>query len=61
MDKLIGILLCIFGLAGFLLSAAMTVMAIRFMEYGRVLFYGMLAIFSIESFIFGFLRLKKKS
>ena len=51
---ILGVAICVFGIS-------MTVMAVRYSEWGRVLFYGMIALFSLELVIYVILKLKKKS
>ena len=58
MKKLLLILLLLLGIAGFLICAAMFVMAIRYGELGRVVFYGLLAVVSAELAFVSFPRLR---
>ena len=59
MNKIIGIILCLLGIAGFIFGTVMTVMAVRFLEWGRVLFYGMMALIFVEILVFGILKVKR--
>ena len=52
--------LTLLGVIGFLVSAAMLVMAILFGELGRVMFYGVLAVVSAELAILSVLHLRSK-
>lgn len=49
------------GIIGFLVSAAMLVMAIHFGDPGRVVFYGVLAVVSAELTVLSVLRLRRNS
>ena len=60
MNKAIGILLCLLGGIGMVFGIVMTVMAVQYQEWRRVLFYGIIALFSAEILIFGLLKFKKK-
>ena len=60
MKKVIYILLGALSLAGFVASAAMFVMAIRFSEWGRFMFYLFLGIVCAELLIFAIVRLVKE-
>jgi len=53
------LILLLVGLAGFVVSAVMLVVAIRFLELGRMVFYAFLALLSAELAIVSFLRLRK--
>ena len=46
--KHIWMVLALLGVAGLIVSTVMVVMSVRFGEWGRVLFYGVIAILCIE-------------
>lgn len=58
MNKFLRITLGIICLVAAIFCTVMTVVAIRFMEFGRMLFYGTLAFLSFEVAILAFLKLK---
>lgn len=60
MKKVIYILLGVLSLAGFIASAAMFVMAIRFSEWGRFMAYLFLGIVCAELAIFAIARAVKE-
>ena len=60
MKKALNWLLLLVGVAGLVFGIAMTVMAVRFSEWVRVVFYGLIAVLSLEAVIMSFLNLKKK-
>lgn len=60
MKKALNWILLLVGVAGLVFGIAMTVMAVRFSEWGRVVFYGLIAVLSLEAVIMSFLNLKKK-
>ena len=60
MKKALNWLLLLVGVAGLVFGIAMTVMAVLFSEWGRVVFYGLIAVLSLEAVIMSFLNLKKK-
>ena len=59
MAKVLWVLLGIVCLAAVILGIVMTIMAVQFMEFGRMIFYGAIAIFGCEGAILAFLKLKK--
>lgn len=58
MKKPLWIALGIICLAAAIFGTVMTIMAIRFMEFGRMLFYGTIAFVCFEVAVFAFLKLK---
>jgi hypothetical protein len=58
MRKLFWIILMLSCIAGAVFSVVMLIMAARFMEYGRVIFYLTIAIICIEVDVISFLKLK---
>ena len=60
MSKVLFIILGLLGLAGAVFGIVMTVMAFRFMEYGRVIFYLVITIVCIELAVLSFMKLKHK-
>lgn len=54
------LLMVLIGIGGLAFSAVMTVMAVRFLELGRVLFYGVLAVLSMELAGYSLFRLIRK-
>ena len=58
MNKTLWLILGIACLAAAVFGTVMTVMAIQFMEFGRMLFYGTIAFIGFEVAIFAFLKLK---
>ena len=61
MKKVLTWLLLLVGVAGFIFGIVMTVMAVGFSEWGRVIFYGLITVISLEAVIMSFLNLKKKT
>ena len=61
MKKVLNWLLLLVGVAGFGFGIVMTVMAVRFSEWGRVVFYGLITVISLEAVIMSFLNLKKEN
>ena len=59
MGKILWAILGLLCLAGAIFGAVMTVMAVRFMELGRVIFYGVIAIFCLEAAIIAFMKLRR--
>ena len=59
MDKALWIILGSLCLAGAVFGAVMTVMAVRFMELGRVIFYGVITVLCLEVAILAFLKLRR--
>ena len=60
MSKAPWILAIILCLAGAVFGIVMTVMAFRFMEYGRVVFYSVIAIACLEAGIIAFTKLRRQ-
>lgn len=60
MKKVIYILLGVLSLTGFVASAVMFIMAIRFSEWGRFMFYLFLGIICAEIAIFAIVRAVKE-
>lgn len=60
MRKVLLLILGLLGLAGTVLGIVMTVMAFRFMEYGRVVFYLVITIVCIELVIISAMKTKHK-
>ena len=58
MSKVLWGILAFVCAAGGILFLGMTIVALQFMEYGRVIFYLTLAIFSIEFAVLAALKLK---
>ena len=58
MNKTLWLILGITCLAAAVFGTVMTVMAIQFMEFGRMLFYGTIAFIGFEVAILAFLKLK---
>ena len=54
------LLMVLIGIGGLAFFAVMTVMAVRFLELGRVLFYGVLAVLSMELAGYSLFRLIRK-
>ena len=61
MKKVLNWLLLLVGVAGFAFGIVMTVMAVGFSEWGRVIFYGLITVISLEAVIMSFLNLKNKT
>lgn len=61
MKKVLNRVLLLVGVAGFAFGIVMTVMAVGFSEWGRVIFYGLITVTSLEAVIMSFLNLKKKT
>ena len=61
MKKVLNWLLLLVGVAGFVFGIVMTVMAVGFSEWGRVIFYGLITVTSLEAVMMSFLNLKKKT
>ena len=61
MKKVLNWVLLLVGVAGFAFGIVMTVMAVGFSEWGRVIFYGLITVISLEAVIMNFLNLKKKT
>ena len=61
MKKVLNWLLLLVGVAGFTFGIVMTVMAVGFSEWGRVIFYCLITVISLEAVIMSFLNLKKKT
>ena len=61
MKKVLNWLLLLVGVAGFACGIVMTVMAVGFSEWGRVIFYGLITVISLEAVIMSFLNLKNKT
>ena len=59
MGKILWIILGVLCLAGAVFGAVMTVMALRFLELGRVIFYGVIAIACLEIAVIAFLKLRR--
>ena len=59
MNKALWIILCLIGLTGAVFGAVMTVMAVRFLELGRVIFYGVIAVACLEITVIAFLKLRR--
>ena len=59
MNKILWIILGLLCLAGAVFGIVMTVMAVRFMELGRVIFYGVIAVLCIEGTVLAFLKLRR--
>ena len=57
--SILHLILLLVGAAGFVVSAVMMIMAIRFLELGRVVFYAVLALLFAELAILSVLRLRK--
>jgi len=60
MRKVLFLILGFVGLAGAVFGIVMTVMAFRFMEYGRVVFYLVITIVCIELVIISLMKIKHK-
>ena len=60
MNKILWTLLSVLCAAACMFGVVMCVMAVRFGEWGRVLFYGMIAVFSLEFAILCILKAKRK-
>ena len=60
MRKMLLLILGLLGLAGTVFGIVMTVMAFRFMEYGRVVFYLVITIVCIELVIISATKIKHK-
>ena len=60
MNKIISIIAAIIGSVGTISSIIMTVMAVRFMELGRVVFYLTLAFLCIGIAVWGIMNLPPK-
>jgi len=60
MKRILLLIVTLLSMIGFFVSAVMFVMAIRFGELGRVVFYGVLAVASAELAILSILRLRRK-
>ena len=58
MNKAVWIVLVIVCLAAAVFGTVMTVTAIQFMEFGRMLFYGTIAFIGFEVAVLAFLKLK---
>lgn len=58
MNKTLWIVLAVVCLAAAVLGTVMTVMAIQFMEFGRMLFYGTIAFIGFEIAVLAFLKLR---
>ena len=58
MNKVLWIILGLFCLAAGIVCIVMTVVAVQFMEYGRMIFYAFIAILSCEAAILAFHKLK---
>ena len=58
MNKVLWIILGLFCLAAGIVCIVMTVMAVQFSEYGRMIFYAFIAILSSEAGILAFQKLK---
>lgn len=59
MSKILWIILGLLCLAGAVCGAVMTVMAVRFMELGRVIFYGVITVLCLEVAVLAFLKLRR--
>ena len=59
MSKILWIVLGALCLAAAVFGAVMTGMAIRFLELGRVIFYGVIAIGCLEVAVIAFLKLRR--
>lgn len=53
------LILLLAGVVGFVVCAVMLVMAVRFLELGRMVFYAVLTLVFAELAILSFLRLRK--
>ena len=60
MRKVLFLILGLLGLAGAVFGIVMTVIAFRFMEYGRVIFYLVITIACIELVIISLMKIKHK-
>ena len=60
MNRFLYLLLLVAGIAGCIFGISMTVMAFRFMEYGRVVFYLVITIVCIELAIISLMKIKHK-
>ena len=60
MRKVLFVILGLLCLAGAVFGIVMTVMAFRFMEYGRVVFYLVTTIVCIELVIISLMKIKHK-
>ena len=58
MSKIFRIVLMLVCIATAIFGIVMTVMAVRFLEYGRVIFYGLISVFCLEFAILLFFRLR---
>ena len=59
MSKVLWFILGLLGLAGAVFGVVMTVMAVRFLELGRVIFYGVIAIACLEVAFIAFMKLRR--
>ena len=60
MRKVLLLILGLLGLSGTVFGIVMTVMAFRFMEYGRVVFYLVITIVCVELVIISAMKIKHK-
>jgi ABC-type branched-subunit amino acid transport system permease subunit len=58
MNKILWLILAVAMLAAAVFGIVMTVMAVRFLEYGRVIFYGLIAIVCLEIMVIALLKSK---
>lgn len=58
MNKVLWLILAVAMLAAAIFGIVMTVMAVRFLEYGRVIFYGLIAIVGLEIMVIALLKSK---
>ena len=58
MNRILWIVLGGICLASAIFGTVMTIIAIQFMEFGRMLFYGTIAFIGFEVAVFAFLKLK---
>ena len=59
MSKILWIILGLLSLAGAVFGIVMTFMAVRFIELGRVVFYGVIAVLCLEGAVLAFLKLRR--
>lgn len=60
MKRALSVILLIAACIGTIFSIGMLIMAVRFGELGRVLFYGVIAIVCIEIAVFAWIGMRKK-
>ena len=58
MNKFLWLILAVAMLAAAIFGIVMTVMSVRFLEYGRVIFYGLIAIVCLEIMVIALLKSK---